>query len=93
MSKLNVCCMVNSPGKSKLNAPEAAIVPMQLLDDIRHLIQTGRDRIAQTVNTELVLLHWHIGAHIHRDILNIETSLIKNGQGKENRSLSPWVKF
>jgi DUF1016 N-terminal domain len=64
--------MTDSPDQPKLNTPESAIVPMQLLDDIRHLIQIGRDRIAQTVNTELVLLHWHIGDHIHRDILNKE---------------------
>lgn len=64
--------MTDSPDQPKLNTPESAIVPSQLLDDIRHLIQTGRDRIAQTVNTELVLLHWHIGDRIHRDILNKE---------------------
>lgn len=64
--------MTESPDKPKLNAPVAAIVPIQLLDDIRHLIQAGRDRIAQTVNTELVLLHWHIGDRIHRAILNKE---------------------
>jgi predicted nuclease of restriction endonuclease-like (RecB) superfamily len=64
--------MADSPDQPKLNTPESAIVPTQLLDDIRHLIQTGRDRIAQTVNTELVLLHWHIGDRIHRDILNKE---------------------
>jgi predicted nuclease of restriction endonuclease-like (RecB) superfamily len=64
--------MTDSPDQPKLNTPESAIVPMQLLDDIRHLIQTGRDRIAQTVNSELVLLHWHIGDRIHRDILNKE---------------------
>jgi predicted nuclease of restriction endonuclease-like (RecB) superfamily len=64
--------MTDSPDQPKLNPPEAAIVPMQLLDDIRDLIQTGRDRIAQTVNTELVLLHWHIGDRIHREILGEE---------------------
>jgi DUF1016 N-terminal domain len=64
--------MTESPDKPKLNAPEAAIVPVQLLDDIRYLIQLGRDRIAQTVNMELVLLYWHIGDRIHREILGEE---------------------
>jgi len=40
-----------------------------LLGDIRALIETARRRVATTVNTELLMLNWHIGTRICRDIL------------------------
>ena len=42
-----------------------------LLGDIRHLIQSARERAAQAVNAELTLLHWHIGQRIRQDILHL----------------------
>lgn len=43
--------------------------PDRLLADIRFLIENGRNRAAQVVNTELVLLYWHIGKRIRSEIL------------------------
>jgi hypothetical protein len=43
--------------------------PAPLLADIRALILDARERIAQTVNAGLVLLHWHVGQRIRKDIL------------------------
>jgi len=41
-----------------------------LLADLRHLIEQTRERAAQQVNSELVMLYWHVGARIRREILN-----------------------
>jgi hypothetical protein len=35
--------MTDFPDKFKLNDSEAALVPIQLLDDTRHLLQAERD--------------------------------------------------
>jgi len=43
-----------------------------LLDDIRSIIEEIRARVAQAVNTELVMLNWKIGDRIHRGILGQE---------------------
>ena len=43
--------------------------PAPLLADIRELILTTRERVAQTVNAGLVVLYWQIGRRIHQDIL------------------------
>ena len=52
--------------------PNGGTPPEQLLSQIRTLIEAGRSRAAQAVNTELVLLHWHIGDRIRREILREE---------------------
>lgn len=41
----------------------------ELAADIHSLIESTRLRVAQTINVELVLLYWRIGARIRRDIL------------------------
>lgn len=43
-----------------------------LLGDIRSLIETSRQRVATTVNTELALLYWQIGTRIRQDVLRDE---------------------
>lgn len=43
-----------------------------LLGDLRKLINEARERAAIAVNRELTLMHWHIGDHICRDILQEE---------------------
>ena len=43
-----------------------------LLSDLRDLIRTTKGRAATAVNVELVLLYWHIGNRIGRDILKEE---------------------
>ncbi|MCC7528659.1 MAG: DUF1016 family protein [Candidatus Melainabacteria bacterium] len=40
-----------------------------LLEDLRQLIEHARNRVARQVNTDLVMLNWHIGVRIRRDIL------------------------
>ena len=44
-------------------------VPPTLLTDLRALISTTRQRVAQGINSALVLLYWQIGQRIRTDIL------------------------
>ncbi|WP_448285900.1 PDDEXK nuclease domain-containing protein [Phormidesmis priestleyi] len=60
--------MANQPRQSH----DDTLVPEGLLGDIRSLIETRRDRAAQAINAELVLLHWQMGDLIHREILKEE---------------------
>jgi hypothetical protein len=53
-----------------------AVVPVEtkpdtdrLLGDLRHLIDSARDQVAQAVNAGLVLLYWGVGERIRREIL------------------------
>jgi predicted nuclease of restriction endonuclease-like (RecB) superfamily len=54
-------------GRKKTVASMA--VPMALLGDIRHLIDSARERAAAAINIELTLLYWRIGNRIHTQIL------------------------
>jgi hypothetical protein len=45
------------------------LVPAALISDLRALIDGARQRVATSVNQALVLLHWNIGARIHREEL------------------------
>lgn len=47
---------------------EQSSLPPALLGDIRSLIESARVRVAVGVNAELVMLHWHIGYRIRKDI-------------------------
>jgi len=47
----------------------ATIAPTQLLNELRALITDSRQRIAQAVNSALVLLYWQVGQRIRTDIL------------------------
>ena len=40
-----------------------------LFDEIRSLIEQTRSRVAQTVNSALVLMNWHIGKRISDEVL------------------------
>jgi len=53
--------------------------PRRLLGDIRRLIGSARTRTAQFVNTELVMLYWHIGQRIQKELLKGERA----GYGEE----------
>lgn len=57
------------PGRNETLVQIGAIVTEQLLSDIRILIEQAREQMAQTVNAELVILDWHIGERIRKDIL------------------------
>lgn len=47
----------------------AAVHPTALLNDLRELIASTRQTVAQGVNSALVLLYWHIGQRIRADML------------------------
>ena len=55
---------------TKLGIGKASTVPaLPLLDDIRGLIESARQRAATAVNIELTLLYWRIGRRIQTDVL------------------------
>lgn len=41
----------------------------QLLTDLRTMIESARQRAAAEVNSALVMLYWHVGERIRREIL------------------------
>ena len=43
--------------------------PQIVIEDVRKLICSSRERVAGAVNTELVLLYWNIGRRIKNEIL------------------------
>src|SRR3972149_9266491 len=45
---------------------------LALLSDIRLLIEAARIHVSTTANVEMVLLYWHIGDRIRKDILGME---------------------
>lgn len=40
-----------------------------LFNDISHIIQGGRQRIATTLNAEICMMHWQVGMRIKEDVL------------------------
>ena len=56
------------------NPDIAAVAPstVKLLSDLGTLIDSTRQRVARTVNAELVLMYWKMGARIRQDILGQE---------------------
>lgn len=40
-----------------------------LINEIRNLVEQTRSKVAQTVNSALVLMNWHIGNRINDEIL------------------------
>jgi predicted nuclease of restriction endonuclease-like (RecB) superfamily len=47
----------------------SALTPVPLLDEVRHLIDSARERAAAAVNAELTLLYWRVGRCIHAEVL------------------------
>lgn len=47
-------------------------VPSKLFQDIQELIISAKEHVARTINTSLVMLYWHIGDRIRKDILGQE---------------------
>ncbi len=43
-----------------------------LIDDIRHMIEDTRSRVATAVNVGLTILYWNIGKRMREEILNGE---------------------
>lgn len=54
--------------RRKVSAPSPA-APVELLGDIRVLIEAARQRAAAAVNSELTMLYWRIGQRIHTRVL------------------------
>ena len=52
----------------KINPTE--IVPAELINDLRKIIDSARSHVAATANYELTAMYWHIGDRINSDVLN-----------------------
>jgi len=86
---------------------EDGVRTSSLLEDIRGLITSARQRVATAVNTELVMLYWHIGERIkgeligpgraaygERVVAELSTQLIAEyGRGFGKRNLFYMVRF
>jgi predicted nuclease of restriction endonuclease-like (RecB) superfamily len=55
--------------KSSRSKALATIAPAQLLNDLRALINDSRQRVAQALNSALVLLYWQVGHRIRIEVL------------------------
>jgi hypothetical protein len=50
--------------------PPAALAQAdELLGDLRQMIEAARTRVAETANSVLTMLHWHVGSRIRREVL------------------------
>ncbi len=65
-AKTNIMTVTNAQDAS--GRPET----LALLSDIRSLIDAARMRVSTAANVEMVLLYWHIGERIRKDILGME---------------------
>ncbi|OGS18774.1 MAG: cytoplasmic protein [Elusimicrobia bacterium RIFOXYA2_FULL_40_6] len=79
----------------------------RLFEDVRGLIDSARSHVARTVNTSLVMLYWHIGDRIRKDILRQERAeygeeivvslaqqlTIEYGEGYSRASLFRMIQF
>ncbi len=57
---------------SEEDGPRTEAVENALFSDISELIERTRQRVSVTVNTELVVLYWHIGKRVREDVLGGE---------------------
>jgi predicted nuclease of restriction endonuclease-like (RecB) superfamily len=55
-------------GKKELDCLPNHINSERLLQDVRSLVERARLHVAQSVNSELVLLYWHIGRRIGEEL-------------------------
>ena len=53
-------------------AAQIGLVPIELIDDLRQIIDSARSHVAATANYELTAMYWNIGNRINRDVLNNE---------------------
>ena len=54
----------------KLNP--ADLISVELLNDLRQIINSARSRVASTANQELKMMYWNIGNRINREVLGNE---------------------
>ena len=48
------------------------LVPGELINDLRQIIDSARSRVAATANYELTAMYWHIGNRINSEVLGNE---------------------
>lgn len=53
-------------------AAQIGLVPTELIDDLRQIIDSARTNVAATANYEVTMMNWNIGNRINRDVLNYE---------------------
>ena len=51
---------------------QIGLVPTELIDDLRQIIDSARSHVAATANYEVTMMNWNIGNRINRDVLNNE---------------------
>ena len=51
---------------------QTGLVPTELINDLRQIIDSARSHVASTANYELTMMYWHLGDRINRDLLNSE---------------------
>ena len=61
---------------------DPALAADSLLNELRGLIDTARQHVAQTANTTLTMLYWHVGQRIHKELL-------KNGRAEYGEQILP----
>lgn len=49
-----------------------ALVTLELINDLRQIIDSARSHVAATANYEVTMMNWNIGNRINRDVLNYE---------------------
>lgn len=90
---------------------KSKVVPLKtpgaLLADLRGLIESARQHVAQTANAALSMLYWHVGQRIRREVLKgqragygeqivatLSTQLVRDyGAGFNRTALTRMVKF
>ena len=51
---------------------QIGLVPAELINDLRQIIDSARSHVAATANYELTAMYWHIGNRINSDVLGNE---------------------
>ena len=51
---------------------QIGLVPIELINDLRQIIDSARSHVAATANYEVTMMNWNIGNRINRDVLNYE---------------------
>lgn len=86
---------------------ETPTVPRSLLGDVREMILAARQEVARTVDAGLVILYWHVGQRVRRDILQLKraeygeriVSALRRqlsaefGRGFDEKSLRHMIRF
>ena len=80
---------------------------LPLFTELKQLIENSRQRVAVTINSEITLLYWHLGKHIHHFLLSngraaygkeilpiVSVELVKEyGKGFSQRNLANMIKL